>query len=94
MKSAITLHRLHRYKGTSLVNSHHDTGTGVWGSGEISLFSSFWNEGKEAGLPDECRTHGLRKAGATIAANAGASTTETPKKVRDLKKKRNKINEL
>ncbi|QTP64390.1 tyrosine-type recombinase/integrase [Candidatus Liberibacter africanus] len=31
---------------------------------------------KESGLPDECRAHGLRKAGATIAANAGASPHE------------------
>ncbi|KJZ82495.1 Integrase [Candidatus Liberibacter solanacearum] len=31
---------------------------------------------KEAGLPDKCRAHGLRKAGATIAANAGASPHE------------------
>lgn len=31
---------------------------------------------KEAGLPDECRTHGLRKAGATIAADEGATAHE------------------
>lgn len=29
-----------------------------------------------AGLPDTCRTHGLRKAGATIAAEEGASAHE------------------
>lgn len=31
---------------------------------------------REAGLPKECSAHGLRKAGATIAANEGASTRE------------------
>jgi integrase len=30
----------------------------------------------EAGLPDECRAHGLRKAGATIAADEGATAHE------------------
>ena len=30
----------------------------------------------EAGLPDQCRAHGLRKAGATIAAQSGATTRE------------------
>lgn len=30
----------------------------------------------EAGLPTECRAHGLRKAGATIAANNGATAFE------------------
>lgn len=30
----------------------------------------------EAGLPDECTAHGVRKAGATIAANNGASAHE------------------
>jgi integrase len=29
-----------------------------------------------AGLPDRCRAHGLRKAGATIAAQSGATTRE------------------
>ncbi|MFV0256496.1 MAG: tyrosine-type recombinase/integrase [Candidatus Liberibacter solanacearum] len=36
----------------------------------------FKNQCKKAGLPDECRYHGLRKAGATILANAGASSYE------------------
>lgn len=31
---------------------------------------------KEASLPDRCRAHGLRKAGATIAANEGATPHE------------------
>jgi len=31
---------------------------------------------QEAGVPDECRAHGLRKAGATIAAEGGATTRE------------------
>jgi site-specific recombinase XerD len=30
----------------------------------------------DAGLSSECRAHGLRKAGATIAANNGASAHE------------------
>ncbi|MBA5724405.1 tyrosine-type recombinase/integrase [Candidatus Liberibacter sp.] len=46
----------------------------------FSSFASFGNwfreRCKEAGLPEECRAHGLRKAGATIAANAGASPHE------------------
>ncbi|WP_333947828.1 tyrosine-type recombinase/integrase [Candidatus Liberibacter brunswickensis] len=36
----------------------------------------FRDRGKEAGLSDKCRAHGLRKAGATIAANSGASPHE------------------
>lgn len=31
---------------------------------------------REAGLPDECAAHGLRKAGATIAAERGATTKQ------------------
>jgi len=31
---------------------------------------------QEAGVPDECRAHGLRKAGATIAAEGGATTRQ------------------
>lgn len=31
---------------------------------------------KEAGVPDECRAHGLRKAGASIAAQGGATTRQ------------------
>lgn len=31
---------------------------------------------QEAGVPDECRAHGLRKAGATIAAQNGATTRQ------------------
>jgi integrase len=31
---------------------------------------------QEAGVPDQCRAHGLRKAGATIAAQNGATTRQ------------------
>jgi len=36
----------------------------------------FAKQCKAAGLPDECRAHGLRKAGATIAADEGATAHE------------------
>lgn len=36
----------------------------------------FRNRCIEAGLPDHCRAHGLRKAGATIAADEGATAHE------------------
>lgn len=36
----------------------------------------FAKQCKLAGLPDECRAHGLRKAGATIAADEGATAHE------------------
>lgn len=36
----------------------------------------FAKQVKAAGLPDTCRAHGLRKAGATIAAEEGASAHE------------------
>ncbi|PTL86284.1 MAG: hypothetical protein C4617_04595 [Candidatus Liberibacter europaeus] len=37
-----------------------------------------WFKGqcKKSGLPNDCGCHGLRKAGATILANAGASSYE------------------
>lgn len=41
-----------------------------------SFYRWFKQACAEAGLPDECTPHGLRKAGATIAANAGASPHE------------------
>ncbi|AGA64901.1 Integrase / recombinase [Liberibacter crescens BT-1] len=51
------------HKGTSFMSS---SSFGNW----------FCKKCRQAGLADECRAHGLRKAGATIAANAGASTQE------------------
>jgi integrase len=36
----------------------------------------FAKQCKVAGLPDQCRAHGLRKAGATIAADEGATAHE------------------
>ncbi|RPD37443.1 integrase, partial [Candidatus Liberibacter solanacearum] len=34
------------------------------------------NQCKKADLPNQCTAHGLRKAGATIMANAGVSSHE------------------
>jgi len=45
-------------------------------SSAASFGNWFAKQVKEAGLPDECRAHGLRKAGATIAADEGASAHE------------------
>ncbi|WP_080732029.1 tyrosine-type recombinase/integrase [Candidatus Liberibacter solanacearum] len=36
----------------------------------------FKNQCKKADLPNQCTAHGLRKAGATIMANAGVSSHE------------------
>lgn len=45
-------------------------------SSAASFGNWFAKQVKDAGLPDECRAHGLRKAGATIAADEGASAHE------------------
>lgn len=45
-------------------------------SSPASFGNWFAKQVKEAGLPDECRAHGLRKAGATIAADEGATAHE------------------
>nr|WP_244463136.1 tyrosine-type recombinase/integrase [Candidatus Liberibacter solanacearum] len=56
---------------TFLITAHGKTF-----SSSRSFGNWFRDRCKEAGLPDECRAHGLRKAGATIAANAGANPHE------------------
>ncbi|WP_246704392.1 tyrosine-type recombinase/integrase [Rhizobium sp. P32RR-XVIII] len=45
-------------------------------SSGASFGNWFAKQCKAAGLPDECRAHGLRKAGATIAADEGATAHE------------------
>ena len=45
-------------------------------SSAASFGNWFRKRCQEAGVPDECRAHGLRKAGATIAAEGGATTRE------------------
>ena len=45
-------------------------------SSAASFGNWFAKQCKEAKLPDECRAHGLRKAGATIAADEGATPHE------------------
>ena len=45
-------------------------------SSAASFGNWFAKQCKAAGLPDECRAHGLRKAGATIAADEGATAHE------------------
>ena len=45
-------------------------------SSAASFGNWFAKQCKLAGLPDVCRAHGLRKAGATIAADEGASAHE------------------
>jgi len=52
------------------------TSTGKPFSSGASFGTWFAKQCKAAGLPDECRAHGLRKAGATIAANEGATAHE------------------
>ncbi|MBL0849101.1 MAG: hypothetical protein EU981_03350 [Candidatus Liberibacter ctenarytainae] len=42
----------------------------------VSFSTWFKTQCKKAGLPPECGCHGLRKAGATILANSGASANE------------------
>ena len=53
-----------------LVNARHEP----W----KNIAFGYWFAARcdEAGLPQECRAHGLRKAGATIAANNGATPYE------------------
>lgn len=50
--------------------------TGLPFASSGSFGNWFARQCDEAGLPDICRSHGLRKAGATIAANAGATAHE------------------
>lgn len=45
-------------------------------SSGASFGNWFAKQCTNAGLPDECRAHGLRKAGATIAADEGATAHE------------------
>ena len=45
-------------------------------SSGASFGNWFAKQCRAAGLPDECRAHGLRKAGATIAADEGATAHE------------------
>lgn len=45
-------------------------------SSAASFGNWFAKQVKAAGLPDDCRAHGLRKAGATIAADEGATAHE------------------
>ena len=52
------------------------TSTGKPFSSGASFGNWFAKQCKDAGLPDLCRAHGLRKAGATIAANEGATAHE------------------
>jgi integrase len=52
------------------------TQTGKPFSSGASFGNWFAAQCKAAGLPDECRAHGLRKAGATIAADEGATPHE------------------
>lgn len=52
------------------------TSTGKPFKSAASFGNWFADQCKEAKLPDVCRAHGLRKAGATIAANAGAPAHE------------------
>lgn len=52
------------------------TQTGKPFSSGASFGNWFAAQCKAAGLPDECRAHGLRKAGATIAADQGATAHE------------------
>src|SRR5690606_7907835 len=46
-------------------------------SSGASCGSWFAKQCTAAGLPGECRAHGLRKASATIAANGGATAQES-----------------
>ena len=52
------------------------TSSGKPFSSGASFGNWFAKQCKDAGLPDLCRAHGLRKAGATIAANEGATAHE------------------